>query len=86
MRSRLYNGLALLVVLLSLAFRWPQLSRWELHIDEALYADVSRHVIERGDLLVNGAHSDKPPVLYWVQAPCLGLLGSTETAARLPGR
>lgn len=81
----MHTALALGVVLLSLCFRWPQLSRWELHVDEALYADVSRHIVERGDLLVNGAHSDKPPVLYWVQAPCLALFGSTELAARLPG-
>ena len=85
MTQRLYAAAALAVLLLSFAFRWPQLGRWELHVDEALYADVSRHVAERGDLLVNGARSDKPPVLYWVQAPCLGLFGPTETAARLPG-
>lgn len=85
MSRRFALPLGLLVVVFSLALRWPQLSRWELHVDEGLYADVSRHLVERGDLLINGAHSDKPPILYWVQAPCIALLGSTELAARLPG-
>lgn len=85
MKRRFAGALALAVLLAGLVFRWPQLSRWELHVDEALYADVSRHLIERGDLLINGAKSDKPPVLYWVQAPALLALGSTEAAARLPG-
>jgi 4-amino-4-deoxy-L-arabinose transferase-like glycosyltransferase len=82
---RLAPWAALLVVLVSLGFRWPQLGRWELHIDESLYADVTRHVIERGDLLVNGAKSDKPPLLYWAQAPFMLALGPTEIAARMPG-
>jgi 4-amino-4-deoxy-L-arabinose transferase-like glycosyltransferase len=77
--------LALALIVMGFALRWPQLSRWELHVDEALYADVSRHVIERGDILINGAKSDKPPLLYWLQAPCMLLSGFSEMAARLPG-
>lgn len=56
--------------------------------DEPSFAEASREMIERGDYVVphfNGAYRfDKPPLFYWLQTAAFRVLGSTETAARLP--
>ena len=56
--------------------------------DEARYAEATRQMIERGDLLTpwyNGEpRFEKPILMYWLQLPFFALLGSSELAARLP--
>jgi 4-amino-4-deoxy-L-arabinose transferase-like glycosyltransferase len=55
--------------------------------DEAAYAEVTREMVARGDLLVpyyNGAEIfDKPPLLYWIQASGYRLFGVGELGARI---
>ncbi len=57
-------------------------------LDEGFYASVARTMVETGDWLTprigDAVFFDKPPLLYWLQAMCMQLLGFTPTAARLP--
>jgi 4-amino-4-deoxy-L-arabinose transferase-like glycosyltransferase len=85
MRRWLYLASLAALLLAGTALRWRLLQRWELHVDESLYADATRHLVESGDLLLNGVRSDKPPLLYWAQAPFFVLLGPSALSARLPG-
>ncbi|MFQ5702036.1 MAG: ArnT family glycosyltransferase [Acidobacteriota bacterium] len=56
--------------------------------DECRYAGAARQMLATGDLIVpmfNGTpRLNKPPLIYWLEAASIGLLGPTETAARLP--
>lgn len=57
--------------------------------DEPRYAQVTREMLDRGDLLVpylNGEiYTQKPPLFFWaVAAASLPFGGVTETSARLP--
>lgn len=55
--------------------------------DEPRYAQVAREMYLRGDLITPtlGGHTwfEKPPLLYWMMMAAFGLLGTTETAARI---
>ena len=57
-----------------------------LDYDEACYAQVSREMLERGDLIVPTLHGkpffEKPPFLYWTQIAGYSLLGVGELGAR----
>ncbi len=57
-------------------------------LDEGFYASVARTMVETGDWLTprigDAVFFDKPPLLYWLQAMSMQLLGFTPTAARLP--
>src|SRR3954469_18250595 len=52
------------------------------------YAEIGREMAATGDWLVphlNGfEHFQKPPLLYWLTATSIRLLGANEWAARLP--
>ena len=56
--------------------------------DEGRYAEIPREMLERGDLItptlnyVN--YFEKPPLLYWLNAGSMKLLGQNEFAARFP--
>ncbi len=56
--------------------------------DEGRYAEIGREMAASGDWLVphlNGfEHFQKPPLLYWLTATSVRLLGANEWAARLP--
>ena len=56
--------------------------------DEPRFAEASREMIESGNWLVpylNGQYRfDKPPLIYWLQAGGISLLGPSELAVRLP--
>lgn len=56
--------------------------------DEPRFAEASREMLESGNWLVphlNGQYRfDKPPLIYWLQAGCISLLGASELAVRLP--
>jgi 4-amino-4-deoxy-L-arabinose transferase-like glycosyltransferase len=79
-RSIIFLGLVLL-----LAGNWilPLTDR-----DETRFAEASREMLERGDLVVpwfNGAwRFDKPILIYWCQAASYTFLGVNDFAARLP--
>ena len=55
--------------------------------DEPRYAQVAREMYLRGDLITPtlGGHTwfEKPALLYWMMMGAYGLLGVSETAARL---
>lgn len=55
---------------------------------EGRYAEISREMLERGDLITPFLNYVKcfenPPLLYWINAASLKLFGLNEFAARLP--
>lgn len=57
-------------------------------LDEGLYTTVSRQMVDSGDWLIPKIGSqvffDKPPLVYWLQAGSIKLLGPTSFAVRLP--
>lgn len=57
-------------------------------LDEALYAETSREMVESGNHIVptyNGRpFFDKPPLGYWLQAVSIKVFGATSFAVRLP--
>jgi 4-amino-4-deoxy-L-arabinose transferase-like glycosyltransferase len=73
------------VLLLSLpqAALLPLLDR-----DEPRFAEASREMLQSGNYIVptfNGTpRYAKPPLIYWCQALCYGILGENAFAARLP--
>ena len=56
--------------------------------DEPRFAEASREMIQRGDWVVpwfnNNPRYDKPPLVYWLQAPAYLMFGENEFSARLP--
>ena len=56
--------------------------------DEPRYAEVAREMVASGDLVTPRCnyvrYFNKPPLLYWMTAGSLALLGTSEFAARLP--
>jgi 4-amino-4-deoxy-L-arabinose transferase-like glycosyltransferase len=83
-RSRL--GLVLAVWLLTVAAGLGSTPLWEP--DEPRFAEATRQMFARGDFITpwfNGQpRFEKPPLLYWLQAPFVAVLGPTEAAFRLP--
>ena len=59
-----------------------------LDVDEPRFATASRTMLTIGDWIVpwfNGVERfDKPVFIYWLQAAAMWVLGSNESAARLP--
>lgn len=57
--------------------------------DEGRYAEIPREMLATGDFVtphLNGVlYFEKPPLLYWLVAASMALLGENEWAARLPG-
>src|SRR5262245_13578306 len=75
--------------LLCLATIWISLSDHALSPrSEGRYASVSMEMLDGGDWLVphllGRPHLTKPPLIYWLQASCLRVLGHNEMAMRLP--
>src|SRR5262245_43392929 len=57
--------------------------------DEGRYANIALEFLEPGTdwlepKMSDFSHYDKPPLLYWLTALSLKLLGQNEYAARLP--
>ncbi|MBK8457173.1 MAG: glycosyltransferase family 39 protein [Phyllobacteriaceae bacterium] len=76
--------LALVVALVAAAVA-PATMLWDR--DEGFYARTAAEMLSSGDWLVptfNGAvFADKPPLLYWLMASSMALLGETEFAGRI---
>lgn len=57
-------------------------------IDEGLYANTARQLLDSGDWLTprfgQNLFLDKPPLTFWCQAVLIRLLGASPVAARLP--
>jgi len=58
-----------------------------MHNDEARFSEASREMLANHNWVVpyfNGAYRfDKPPLIYWCQAPAMMIFGQNEFAARL---
>jgi 4-amino-4-deoxy-L-arabinose transferase-like glycosyltransferase len=66
---------------------WGCMSRPLYDPDESRYAEVAREMWVGGDWVIQRLESvpyiDKPPLLAWLTAPLIGLLGPGELAPRL---
>ena len=74
----------LAVVWLAAVCRLPALFDNTFHADEALFALWARLIAVWRDPLLLTQAVDKPPLLFYLQAPFYPLLGPVEWAARLP--
>ncbi len=76
------------VALAAAVYALTALGRAVADADEAVYVQIPREMLARGDWLtpfVNGVRSlDKPPLLYWLIALCYTLFGQSEFTARIP--
>ena len=73
------------IMLLGAAYRLSIYNLDPLFMDSAYYASLGRSIAE-GDYLLQVNHlSDKPPLFFYIQAFCFGLLGVSESVAVLPG-
>jgi len=79
------SGLAVLALVMGLAFQGSR-GLWEP--DEGFYGQVASEMAAGGDWRIPRLHGqpflDKPPLLYWLSAGSLRLLGPSEWALRLP--
>ena len=73
--------------LVSFFLLFADLGSYALIEGEAMYAEIAREMRVSGDYItphLNGTrHFDKPAFLYWLIALSQGLLGETESAARM---
>ena len=79
------------MVLIAVALSCFGAGSWSLPLmdrDEPRFAEASREMLETGNWVVphlNGEYRfDKPPLIYWLQAGSISLLGTSEMAVRLP--
>lgn len=84
-------GLGTLVAVFVVAYAVLAFGTWERDLfdaDEGRYATVAWHMAESGDWVtprLNGMEFlDKPPLVYWVQAPLYKAFGRHEFFARTP--
>lgn len=91
--SESFKGLAapltIITAVICLAALWLSACDHPLYSpDEGRYGTVSKLMAESGNWLVpmyeGQPHLTKPPLTYWSQAICIKMLGSNETAVRLP--
>src|SRR5579872_4938264 len=79
-------GTLLLIALAGLLLL-PNLSYPLIDPDESRYAEISREMLDSGDLIVptrlGKPYLDKPPLFYWLTAGSFRLFGVSEASARL---
>lgn len=85
--DRLFKQVAWGVVLLALGLLL--FARGLTRRDEGRYAEVAREMLQPGGdgwemRLMGVRYYEKPPMLYWLSAASMKLLGRTDDAARLP--
>lgn len=77
---------AAFLIVLAIIMLFVRLGRGALHFDEAIYAQVSKEMVERGEWLTpywNGqVWFHKPPVFFWVTALLFEIFGISEFWAR----
>ena len=81
--------ICLAVLLWSLSLFWISLGDHPLQIpDEGRYARASQVMLESGQWLVPQLYGkprlEKPPLVYWLEAPAIAVFGANEFAVRLP--
>jgi 4-amino-4-deoxy-L-arabinose transferase-like glycosyltransferase len=77
---------AAVLIVLAVAVLFGHLGQVSLHFDEAIYAEVSKEMMERGEWLTpywNGkAWFEKPPLFFWATALLFKTFGISEFWAR----
>ena len=83
---RLLRSPLLLITLLAFWLRLPGLFGNSFHADEALFATWARYIATWRDPLLLTQAVDKPPLLFYLQAPfyLYPVLGPAEMAGRMP--
>lgn len=81
--------ISLIVLLVAIGMLWISAGDHALYPpDEGRYAAVSMHMADEGNWLTphfqGEVHLNKPPLVYWMQAAGLKLIGHNELAVRLP--
>lgn len=86
-QSRLVTWLVLAAII-AIAFFWGLGAAGITDLDEGLYVGCSRGMAVTGDLVtprINGVpFYEKPPMLYWLGAGAMRLLGENNAAPRIP--
>ena len=89
-RTRLTAPLIILIVMFSILLFIERPGSWLFDPDEARYAEIPQAMLLSGDFLspkLNGSnYFEKPPLLYWLNAVSMKVLGDSPYAARLPVR
>src|SRR5918992_5693634 len=74
------------LVILAFTLLFARLERSALHFDEAIYAQVSKEIVERNEWLTPSWNGQlwfhKPPVFFWTTALLFKLFGVGEVWAR----
>ena len=85
------SALAKYATLFLAALAFHVVGAWSVPLidrDEPRFAEASREMIERGDLVVpyfnNQLRLDKPPLAYWAQVASYRIFGQNDFAARFP--
>jgi 4-amino-4-deoxy-L-arabinose transferase-like glycosyltransferase len=77
-----------LLLLVASVYLYTASSRAILDDGDALYSTVARQMVQTGDWITPYANGvrflDKPPVMYWLMALAIKVLGMNEFAVRLP--
>jgi 4-amino-4-deoxy-L-arabinose transferase-like glycosyltransferase len=77
---------AAILIVLAVAVLFGHLGRISLHFDEAIYAEVSKEMVQRGEWLTphwNGRMwFEKPPAYFWASALLFKFFGISEFWAR----
>lgn len=73
-----------LAILTAILLPLNLLSSQRFHHDEALYATWALKIVSGDDPWLTDTPIDKPPLFLYTVAGAMGLLGVTETVARLP--
>ena len=77
---------AALMIILAVIILFGRLGRNVLFFDEAIYAEVSKEMVERGDWLTLHSNArvwfEKPPVYFWTTGLLFSLFGISEFWAR----
>ncbi len=81
------EGLAWVLLLAAPLYLWGLGAVGFQDPDEGMYAEIAREMLASGDWVVptfNGVpYIEKPPLMYWMTAGTLAVLGPSEFAARL---
>jgi 4-amino-4-deoxy-L-arabinose transferase-like glycosyltransferase len=84
MRGRRWRAGLILIIWLGVWWRLPGLFGNTFHADEALFASWARLIAVGRDVWLGSVGVDKPPLLFYVQAPFYQMVGAVPWAARLP--
>lgn len=83
-RKHLYPFLVALIFVAGVWLRAAPIAQNRFHEDEALYAYWGLQISTGADPMLNGYPVDKPPLFPYLLSLLFGILGPSESVARLP--